>query len=298
MPDPNPQQMQIQKPLHDLQLLARLSSNPLARTILTSLTHHQLVLIGVAFIVTLLFTIQDNAPWVTVRKDAAAEFFSAVSQSLAALLGVLIVFLTFTSQLIAQNRLDNYRALQVQIDQLIVLTRELPPTLSTFAETLEEIINYLVPLQMKDFPTWASARSGSALGMLIENLKNEWVEIEQLPLATRLYLQHILLVLNSIEEILEVFSTLYVRILEMSRFIFAIAKLSFLLGVSLLFLLLFGIVGLQTQFPDLSLPVIVALALWVLIALLELVLDAWNLYKNLHGPWNHLTHHRIKLPDL
>ncbi|MEH2119768.1 hypothetical protein, partial [Nostoc sp.] len=110
---------------------------------------------------------------------------------------------------------------------------------------------------------------------------------QQYSLATHLYRQQILLVINNIEEIVEGFSRLYNRILEMSRFILAIVKLSFLLGVSLLFLLLFGIIDLQRKFPDLSLPVIVSLAIWVLIALLELVLDTWFLYKNLYGSLSH-----------
>jgi len=126
------------------------------------------------------------------------------------------------------------------------------------------------------------------LDKLIADLKNEWVEEkQQLSLAGHLNLQQILLILSNIEEILEGFSTLYNRIMEIGRFILAIAKLSFLLGVSLLFLLLFGIVDLQRKFPDLSLPVIVSLALCVFIVLVELVLDTWLLYKNLQGPWSH-----------
>lgn len=84
---------------------------------------------------------------------------------------------------------------------------------------------------------------------------------------------------------------LYNRILEMGQFILATVRLSFLLGVSLLFLLLFDIIELQNSFPDLSLPIVITLAVWVLIALLELVGNAWFVYKNFHGPWNHSIHH-------
>ncbi|MEH2455063.1 S41 family peptidase, partial [Nostoc sp.] len=128
------------------------------------------------------------------------------------------------------------------------------------------------------------------LDKLLDNFKNEyeWAQVQQqCSLATHLHRPQILLVINNIEEIVEGFSKLYNRILEMSRFILAIVKLSFLLGVSLLFLLLFGIIDLQRKFPDLSLPVIVSLAIWVLIALLELVLDTWFLYKNLYGSSSH-----------
>ncbi len=287
-----PQRLPISEPVQGCQILVQLSTTPLVRTLLATVTRHQLVIVGMMFVVTLTFAQRENAPWVTVRPDVAIEFFSTVSQSLAALLGVLIVFLTFSSQLIAQRRLDNYRQLQVQIHQLICFTQEHTSELSNFNKLLVEVIDYLVPLHLKDFPIWASTSQVLSLDRLIAGFNHECThEKQQLSLANRLNLQQILLILNNIEEILEGFSTLYNRILEMSRFVLAIAKLSFLIGVSLLFLLLFGIVDLQRKFPDLSLPVIVALAIWIFIVLLELVLDAWFLYKNLHGPWSHLISH-------
>lgn len=95
---------------------------------------------------------------------------------------------------------------------------------------------------------------------------------------------------HEMEEILEGFLMLYNHTLEVGRFVLAIARLSFLLGVSLLFLLLFGIVELQDKLPDLSLPTMVTLAVWVLITLLELVTDAWFFYKHLNTPWGRSTH--------
>ncbi|QKQ73360.1 hypothetical protein [Nostoc sp. TCL240-02] len=284
------QRLQMCEPVPGLQILVKLSNTPLVRTVITTVTHHQLAIVGVVFVATLLFAMRENAPWLTVPKQVAIEFFSAVSQSLAALLGVLIVFLTFTSQLIAQRRHEDYYTLQIQIDQLIRLTQSLPTELSNFDQTLIALINYLVPLHLKDFPMWANSSQMLPLDKLLDNFKNEneWAQVQpECSLATHLHRQQILLVINNMEEILEGFSRLYNRILEISRFILAIVKLSFLLGVSLLFLLLFGIIDLQRKFPDLSLPVIVSLAIWVLISLLELVLDTWFFYKNLYGSSSH-----------
>ena len=287
-----PQRLQVCEPLQGLQILVKLSTTPILRTVLAIFTRHQLAIVGTMFVVTLIFAKRENAPWVTVRQEVAIEFFSTVSQCLAALLGVLIVLLTFYTQLIAQRRTDDYRELQAQIHQLIRFTQELTPELSHFNPLLVKAINYLVPLHLKDLPTKGYTSQVLSLDKLIADLKNEWVEEkQQLSLAAQLNLQQILLILSNIEEILEGFSTLYNRILEIGRFILAIAKLSFLLGISLLFLLLFGIVDLQSKFPDLSLPVIVALAICVFIVLVELVLDTWLLYKNLHGPWSHLVSH-------
>ncbi|MEH2043113.1 hypothetical protein [Nostoc sp.] len=284
------QRLQICEPVPGLQILVKLSNTPLVRTIIAIVTHHQLAIVGFVFIATLVFAMRENAPWLTVPKQVAIEFFSAVSQSLAALLGVLIVFLTFTSQLIAQRRYEDYYTLQIQIDQLIRLTQSLPPELSNFDETLIALINYLVPLHLKDFPIWSTSSQALPWEKLLDNFKNEHelMRVQQkCSLPTHLHQQQILLVINNMEEILERFSRLYNRILEMSRFILAIVKLSFLLGVSLVFLLLFGIIDLQRKFPDLSLPVIVSLAIWVLIALLELVLDTWFFYKNIYGSSSH-----------
>ncbi|MEH2119711.1 hypothetical protein, partial [Nostoc sp.] len=129
------QRLQICEPVPGLQVLVRLSNTPLVRTVIATVTHHQLAIVGLVFVVTLVFAMRENAPWLTVPKQVAIEFFSAVSQSLAALLGVLIVFLTFNSQLIAQRQHEDYYTLQIQIDQLIRLTQSLPPELSNFAET-------------------------------------------------------------------------------------------------------------------------------------------------------------------
>ena len=295
MPPRKLQSFDRSETLRRLQRLVQLSDTRLMRVSTAALTRYQSWVMGILFVVTLIFAIQDPAPWLTIKREVAIEFFSAVSQSLAALLGVLIVFLTVTSQLTTQRRLDGYRALQTQIEQLIRLTQTLPSELGVSDEMLMEVINYLVPLQMKDFPIWSSiADDEQALILedLLAKFKDEWAEKQQkLPLAAHLHLQQILLVLNNMEEILEGFLTLYNHILEMGRFILAIARLSFLLGISLVFLLLFGIVELQNSFPYLCLPIIVTLAAWVLIALLELVNNAWFVYKNFQGPWSRSTHH-------
>jgi hypothetical protein len=259
------------------------------------LTLYQLWIMAILFGVTLMFAILHPAPWLTIKRQVAIDFFSAVSQSLAALLGILIVFLTVTSQLIGQKRLDDYRALQTQIEQLICLTQMLPSELGIFNEMLVEMIGYLVPLQMKDFPIWSSTaddEQATILENLLANFKQLWAENQQqLSLSARLQLQQILLVLNNMKEIIDGFIALYDRILEIGRFVWAITRLSFLLGLSLIFLLLFGIVELQDKFPDLSFPIMTTLAVWVLIALLELVGDTWFIYKNLHGPWKRMTHY-------
>ncbi|MBW4442013.1 MAG: hypothetical protein KME10_12395 [Plectolyngbya sp. WJT66-NPBG17] len=265
----------------------------LVRVFAAALIRYQFWIMGILFVVTLIFTTLNPASSLTIKRQVAIEFFSAVSQSLAALLGVLIVFLTVGSQRVAQRRLDDYRALQAQIEQLIHLTQTLPCELRRFDEMLVEVISYLVPLQLKDFPIWSSIidHEQTVLEELLIRFKQEWAEEQQkLPLAARLHLQQILLILNNMEEILDGFLMLYNSVLEMGRFILTIAQLSFLLGVSLLFLMLFGIVELQSRFPNLSLPITVTLATWVLIAVLELVSDTWFVYKSFHGSWSRSIH--------
>lgn len=281
MPFREVQSLYRSETLRKLQSLVQLGNVPFVRFSMSALIRHQFWLMAIVFGVTLIVTIRHPASWLMIKRQVAIEFFSAVAQSLAALLGVLIVFLTVTSQLISQKRLDYYHALQTQIEQLIGLTLTLPTELEELDELLVETINYLAPLKMKDFPIWSSAASADEAVMLetlLHKFKAEWIESQQrVPLNTRLYLQQILLLLNNMEEILEGFLMLYNHTLEIGRFVLAIARLSFLLGLSLLFLLLFGIVELQNKLPDLSLPTMVTSAVWVLIALLELVCDTWFL---------------------
>ncbi|MBR8839676.1 MAG: hypothetical protein DSM106950_38175 [Stigonema ocellatum SAG 48.90 = DSM 106950] len=271
-----------------LPILIQFSTIPLVRKAIKTLIHYQLLIVGFVFIATLALVIREDAPRVILNKQVAIAFFSAVSQSLAALLGVLIIFLTFNTQLITQRRYEDYYKLQLQIDLLIRLTQSLPSEVNHFAQNLIGVIDYLVPLQLKDFFISTTSPQVLPLDKLLKNFKNKSSQVQQeCSIATHLQLQQILLVINNIEEILERFSRLSNYILDMSRFIVAIAKLSFLLGISLVFLLLFGIVGVQSKFPDISLPIIVSLAIWVLIVLLELVLDTWFLYKNIHSSSSH-----------
>lgn len=128
----------------NMRILVQFSTIPLVRKAILMLTHYQLLIVLLVFIVTLTFILGKDSPWVTLDKQVAIEFFSTVSQSLAALLGVLIIFLTFNTQLIAQRRHEDYNRLQLQIDQLINLTRFLPCELNNFEQTLVEVISYLV----------------------------------------------------------------------------------------------------------------------------------------------------------
>ncbi|MEC4814795.1 MAG: hypothetical protein SAK29_16165 [Scytonema sp. PMC 1069.18] len=274
--------------MKSLRILMQFNTIPLVRKTIIVLTHYQLTIVSFVFLITLAFVMRKHSPWIKLHQEVAIEFFSAVSQSLAALLGVLIVFLTFNSQLIVQRRHEDYYTLQIQIDLLIRLTQSLPSELSNFDQLLLRVIDYLVPLHLKDFSISTTSSQALPLHEFLENFKHKSSQVQQrCSIATHLHLQQILLVINNIEEILEGFSQLDKRTLEMSRFIIAIAKLSFLLGISLLLLLLFGIVDVQSKFPNLSLPVIFSLAISVLIALLELVLDTWFLYKYLYTSSSH-----------
>jgi hypothetical protein len=288
MPTRNFPKNQQREPIRDLQILLRLSNINLGRIAMSAVVRHQIPIVVLIFLTTLLFTVAKNATSITLPKQVATDFFSAVSQSLAALLGVLIVFLTFTTQSISQRRHEYYYTLQIQIDSLIRLTQALPLELMDLRRFLLIAIGNLVPLHLKDFPLHNNESQVSLLSNLLEKFENECTKLQQQQsfIDTYLYVQQILLVIHNMEEIIDGFSTLYWRMLEMSRFVLAIAKLSFLLGLSLMFLLLFGIVGLQNKFPDLSLPVVVFLAISVSIALLELVRDTWFLYRSLQASFN------------
>ncbi len=277
------------KGIRAVQLLVRLGSNSVGRSIVLFLVHRQLVLIGLVFIVTFAFSRNSNhlATFVQIPDELAIEFFSATSQALAALLGLLIVFLTFRIQTIHQQRSSSYRELQAQISKLICLSIERPGELEVLDDDLAQIVDSFTLLRMKHFPTWASQYNVPSDKMVAGFTSKSLKLKDQISRSARLHLQQILLVLDNIAEIIETLSDLYVGMLLMSHTVIAIAKLSFLLGASLVLLLLFGVVDLQQIFPDLGLPTIVALVTWLLVVLLELVVDTWRLYNDFRQPWNH-----------
>lgn len=278
------------KGIRSVQLLVRLGSHPVGRSIVLFLTRHQLVLIGLVFIITFAFSRNKNhlATFVQVPDQVAIEFFSVTSQALAALLGLLIVFLTFRIQTISQQRNSSYRELQAQLNQLIGLSLQRPDQLKIFDDDLAQIIDSFTLLRMKHFPTWASQYDVPSFDKMVAGFIHQSLELkDQLPRSARLHLQQTFLVLDNIAEIIETFSDLYVGMLLMSHTVIAIAKLSFLLGASLVSLLLFGVVDLQQMFPDLGLPTIITFVIWLLIVLLELVVDTWRLYNDFRQPWNH-----------
>ncbi|HEY9845680.1 MAG TPA: hypothetical protein V6D03_05725 [Candidatus Caenarcaniphilales bacterium] len=278
------------KGTRNVQRLVRLGSNPVGRSIVLLLIRHQLILLGLLFTITFTFARTSNrfATVIQISDEVAIEFFSATSQALAALLGLLIVFLTFRIQSIDQQRSSAYRALQAQLNQLIHLSVERPHELRVFDDDLSQIIDSFASLRMKHFPTWASQYDAPSFDKMTSGFISKYLELkEQIPRLARLHLQQILLVLDNVEEIVDTFSELYIGILLMSHTIVAIAKLSFLLGTSLVLLLLFGVLDLQQVFPDLDLPTIVTLVAWLLIVLLELVIDSWRLYNDFRQPWDH-----------
>src|SRR5689334_12091702 len=110
MPLREPQASHSSETLRRLQRFVQLSDTPLVRFFTVTLIRYQLWMMGNLFGVMLISIIQHLAPFLMIKSRVAIEFFSAVSQSLAALLGILIAFLTVTSQFIAQHRLDYYQS--------------------------------------------------------------------------------------------------------------------------------------------------------------------------------------------
>lgn len=276
------------KGTQDVRRLVQLGSNVVGPSSVRFLIRYQLVLIALVFVVTFALSRSKNylTTFIPIPEEAAIEFFSATSQALAALLGLLIVFLTFRIQTINQQRNNAYRELQVQISKLIHLSLDRPDELKAFDNDLVQIIDSFTFMRMKHFPIWASQYNASS-NIVLDFISKSCGLKERLPRSARLHLQHILLVLDNIAEIVETFSELYIGIQLMSRTVVAITKLSFLLGTSLVLLLVLGIVDLQKTFPGIGLSIVITLMTWLLVVLLELAVDTWRLYRDLRQPWNH-----------
>ncbi|MBD1864492.1 MULTISPECIES: hypothetical protein [Trichocoleus] len=68
MPTLKNQSLYSPKALRRLQRLVQLSDTPLVRTLTTALIHQQLWIMGALFRVTLIFTVQNPASWLTIKQ--------------------------------------------------------------------------------------------------------------------------------------------------------------------------------------------------------------------------------------
>jgi hypothetical protein len=246
-------------------------------------TRYQLIIVGLAFAVTFVFSRDNNylAAYIEIPHEIIIRFFSALSQALGALLGLLIAFLIFRMQGADQEIVSAYHEFKSEMRRLVHLAMDRPDALAILDDDLALVIRSFAYLRMEHLPIqsqdWVETTSG---------VMEKWLKLnEKMPRAIQLYFEQIILVLSNIEDSTSRLGVQLIHVVIMRLTVDAIAKLSLLLGTSLILLLAFGTIDRQGVFPELRLPTVFAIVIWLLIALYELLAMTRRLYRDFQGQW-------------
>lgn len=252
-------------------------------------TRLQSIIIGSVFVITFIFSRDNNylAAFIRIPYETIIEFFSALSQALGALLGLLIALLIFRMQGADQERKSAYLEFKAEIKRLTDIYLSRPDELNMLDKDLDLIVRSLEHLKMKDLPIDFSKEYDGPSWEEMTGFVKKWQDLrKQMPPAFSWYSRQIALVLYNIEDIFNRLNIQYLNMGVIVRFMaYAIAKISWLLATSLVLLLVFGTIDRQGVFPELRLPIIFATVTWLLITISELVEHTRRLYRDLAMPW-------------
>jgi hypothetical protein len=251
-------------------------------------SRYQLILVSLVFVITFIFSRDKNylAASIEIPHELVVEFFSALSQALGALLGVLIVFLTFRLERISQERNATYDQLKSEIEELERFYAYLPNELDVFRDDIALILRNLRFLRMKDLPIeFSSHYDGLPWHELTQGFVDKLEKVQAEGRSWSSYLGGIGLVIAHIERILERVFIQYISFVTAGVLVKAVVKLAVLLGASIVLLLVFGTIDRHGIFPDVRLPVVFAIVTWLLITLFELVQYTRRLYRDTREPW-------------
>jgi uncharacterized integral membrane protein len=250
----------------------------------------QFIIVGLVFIITFVLSRDNNyfATLIEIPHGVIIEFLSALSQALGVLLGILLVFLPFNMTRVIEDRQDAYREFRSEIEQLHRLLSDRPDELRVFDKDIASILLTLKPRSIEHFPIeFAPEYDGPSWHELTSDFykkADEWLNQTHSQRDSD-YFMRIAFTVSNIKEILRKFLIQYLR-LRGTRFIVeATAKVSVFLGASLILLLAFGTIDRQDVFPELRLPIIFAIATWLMITLFELIEYTRRFYRNFQEPW-------------
>lgn len=252
-------------------------------------TGRQLAIVALVCAATILLGQDDPYRGVLVRlldRNAVVQFFSALAQALAALLGLLIAFLLFTMQRIDEKVDSARRALTDDIQALLHRAGQLSGDLEQLTEPFDRIIDHLIQMrveQLTDQPDRAS------LDAALTDLDNRVQALTgQLPRPAERCLKEILLTLQNVEESLRTLFIQRIAVMVTGLMIDTVVKLSILLGVALALILGFGAFDFQSmqlpsKLPVLAVAVTAGFLMMVLLILAELVMHTRLLYLDLQN---------------
>jgi hypothetical protein len=239
------------------------------------------LVVGIFVITTIGSTFLGLNDWLYVSDAAITQLYSAASQAIAALIGLLIAIRIYSIQLQQQIKSQAYDDFVAQVDKLRELVYGHSDELEGMIDDFDELLWYLGNLRMKDMPqeynVWENEGSG-IVEEIVERLRKNDGE-------KAVYYHHLLSTLLRMETSMD-----NINVFQIGHYILlfhfkSLLPLIFLLGLSLLLLLAFGTLDVKGVLPDLALPVAASFLCWLFLALLDLVFHIESVVRNFEESW-------------
>ena len=216
--------------------------------------------------------------------NTAIQFFSALSQGLAALIGFFVGFLLFSMQGMAQGRNEAFRTFREQVEKLLTLSRERPPGSEEYDRDIARVVERLWSVKLEDFPL--SAETWSGMGSFVERAFDASGHLGH---PENIYLRQIGLTLLDLETAVNTIGLAYIGTMVTSLLLRSMSRLTALFGLSLILIVVFGSIDPGGVLPDLRRPTVVAVAAWLLLGLRDLLWWSRTMYRDFKSPWDEIS---------
>jgi hypothetical protein len=248
-------------------------------TVIDSRRH--VFIVFLVFMIT--FVVTKYNPFIAARfqisDPTAVQFHSVVAQSLAGLLALLITFMLFSLQGADQRLMGADQKLRSELRQLSLVAGTCPARLRAIRDDLKEIVAVYSSLGVQELSPGSSSRP--AWDAVLEDFAQDYAALgEAPPRAIRPYLDQIVFCLKGIEEALNEIGMQFIAMVITQVLVSTIISFAFLLGVSLVAVLVFGTIPVGKLCPALANAITVALLCWTLLTLLQLARHTSDIYRD------------------
>lgn len=239
------------------------------------------ILLGIFLGVSLVSFLVDLHAWIYISDDVVIQLYSAISQALAALLGLLIAIRIFSIQFHEQIKSQAYDDFINEVDNLRTLVYEHPVELEGLLGELGNAIAYFSFLRLEDMPQKYDVWENECPTVLEELFTRRSISSP----STKLFYDHLLSTMLRVETSMNRIGVSFIGHKILIVQFKSIIPLMFLLALSLLLLLLFGTVDVQEVIPNLTLPTAIAFLCWLFFALIDLLFEVEMLVRNFEESW-------------
>lgn len=229
------------------------------------------------FVVFLLF--KDNhliGSYISIPTQTVRDFFLLISQIIAAISGLYIAFIILSIQITSSERSKSIDLLQEKVEKINELIYRLPTEINILKTKYEDLLEELHDQIM--------FMGGNEKVQSFDSLEKIMRKIFAIMKKEDLPFEYITLVntyLWNTKRIIRKSIIIYIGSITIKKTNRIIRKILLLLGISLMFYLLFGIIDVRGLFPNLNAPILFSYILYMLLIFFEFIQYIYYLFENL-----------------